>query len=38
VAPFWQQQILEAKLVTLERWLKSAIVAPNLPSVFNPPR
>ena len=37
VAPFWQQQIRGAKLVTLECWFKRAIVAPDLPSVFNPP-
>jgi hypothetical protein len=38
VAPSWQKRIREAKLVTLERWFKRAIVAPDLPSVFNPPR
>jgi hypothetical protein len=38
VAPSWQKRICEAKLVTLERWFKRAIVAPDLPSVFNPPR
>ena len=38
VAPSWQKRIRGAKLVTLERWFKRAIVAPNLRSVFNPPR
>jgi hypothetical protein len=38
VAPSWQERIRGAKLVTLERWFKRAIVAPDLPSVFNPPR
>jgi Putative transposase, YhgA-like len=38
VAPSWQKRIRGAKLVTLERWFKRAIVAPDLPSVFNPPR
>jgi hypothetical protein len=38
VAPSWQKQIRRAKLVTLERWFKRAIVATDLPSVFNPPR
>ena len=38
VAPFWRKRIHAAKLVTLERWFKRAIVAPNLPSVFNPRR
>ena len=38
VAPSWQKRIRGARLVTLERWLKRAIVAPDLPSVFNPPR
>ena len=38
VAPSWQKRIRGAKLVTLERWFKRAIVAPNLSSVFNPPR
>ena len=36
VAPSWQKRIRGAKLVTLERWFKRAIVAPDLPSVFNP--
>jgi len=38
VAPSWQKRIRGAKLVTLERWFKRAIGAPDLPSVFNPPR
>ena len=38
VAPSWRKRIHGAKLVTLERWFKRAIVAPNLPSVFNPRR
>jgi flagellar biosynthesis/type III secretory pathway protein FliH len=38
VAPSWQKRIRGAKLVTLERWFKRAIVAPDLPSVFSPPR
>jgi hypothetical protein len=38
VAPSWQKRIQRAKLATLERWFKRAIVAPDLPSVFNPPR
>jgi hypothetical protein len=38
VAPSWQKRIRGAKLVTLQRWFKRAIVAPDLPSVFNPPR
>ena len=38
VAPSWQKRIRGAKLATLERWFKRAIVAPNLPSVFNPLR
>jgi predicted transposase YdaD len=38
VAPSWQKRIRRAKLATLERWFKRAIVAPDLPSVFNPPR
>jgi hypothetical protein len=35
VAPSRQKRIRGAKLLTLERWLKRAIVAPDLPSVFN---
>ena len=38
VAPSSQKRIRAAKLVTLERWFKRAIVAPDLRSVFNPPR
>ena len=38
VAPSWQKRIRGAKLATLERWFKRAIVAPDLPSVFNLPR
>jgi Putative transposase, YhgA-like len=38
VAPSWQKRIRGAELVTLERWFKRAIVAPDLRSVFNPPR
>ena len=38
VAPSWQKRIRGAKLVTLERWFKRAIAAPDLPSVFNPSR
>ena len=38
VAPSRQKRIRAAKLVTLERWFQRAIVAPDLSSVFNPPR
>jgi hypothetical protein len=38
VAPSWQKRIRGAKLPTLELWVKRAIVAPDLRSVFNPPR
>jgi len=38
VAPSWQKRIRGARLVTLERWFKRAIVAPDLTSVFNRPR
>ena len=38
VAPSRQKRIRGAKLATLERWFKRAIAAPDLPSVFNPPR
>ena len=38
VAPSRQKRIRGAKLETLDRWFKSAILAPDLPSVFNPPR
>jgi hypothetical protein len=36
VAPSWRKRIRRAKLATLDRWFKRAIVAPDLPSVFNP--
>jgi hypothetical protein len=35
VAPSWQERIRGAELATLEHWFKRAIVAPDLPSVFN---
>jgi Putative transposase, YhgA-like len=38
VAPSWQKRIRGAKLTTLERWFKRAIVASDLPSVFQPRR
>jgi hypothetical protein len=38
VAPSWQKRIQGAKLATLERWFKRAIVASDLPSVFQPRR
>jgi hypothetical protein len=38
VAPSRQKRIRGARLVTLELWFKRAIVAPDLPSVFNPSR
>jgi hypothetical protein len=38
VAPFRQKRIRGARLATLERWFKRAIDAPDLRSVFNPPR
>lgn len=38
VPPSWRKLIEEAEVVTLERWLERAGVAPDLPSVFNPPR
>jgi hypothetical protein len=38
VAPSWQKRIHGAKLETLERWFKRAIVAPDLRSVFKPSR
>jgi hypothetical protein len=38
VAPSWQKRIRGAKLATLERWFKRAIVASDLPSVFHPSR
>ena len=38
VAPPWRKRIHGARLATLDRWFKRAIVAPDLRSVFNPPR
>jgi hypothetical protein len=38
VAPSRQKRIRGARLVTLERWFKRAIVGPDLSSVFSPPR
>jgi hypothetical protein len=38
VAPSWRERIRAAEIVTLEHWIDRAIVAPDLPSVFNPPR
>jgi hypothetical protein len=38
VSPSWRKRIRGAKLTTLERWFKRAIVAPDLSSVFEPPR
>jgi hypothetical protein len=38
VAPSRQKRIHGARLVTLERWFKRAIVARDLRSVFSPPR
>jgi len=38
VAPSRQKRIRRAKLATLDRWFKRAVVAPDLSSVFNPPR
>jgi hypothetical protein len=38
VGPSWEKRIRGAELVTLERWFKRAIVAPDLPSVFDSPR
>ena len=38
LAPPLRTRIRRARLATLERWFKRAIVAPDLPSVFNPPR
>ena len=35
VAPSRQKRIRRAKLATLDRWFKRAIVAPDLSSVFN---
>jgi hypothetical protein len=38
VAPSRQKRIRGARLATINRWFKRAIVAPDLPSVFTPPR
>jgi hypothetical protein len=38
VAPPWRKRIRGAKLATLDRWFKRAIVARDLSSVFEPPR
>ena len=38
VAPYRQKRIRGARLVTLDRWLKRSVVAPNLQSVFSPRR
>ena len=38
VGPSWEGRIRRAELVTVERWFERAIVAPDLPSVFEPPR
>jgi hypothetical protein len=38
VAPSRQKRIRGARVATLERWFKRAIVARDLPSVFNTPR
>jgi hypothetical protein len=38
VAPCWRKRIHAAKVVTLKRWIARAFVAPDLPSVFEPPR
>jgi len=35
VAPYRQKRIRGARLATLDRWLKRAVVARNLPSVFS---
>jgi len=35
VEPSWLQRIREAELGTIELWFKRAVVAPDLPSVFN---
>jgi hypothetical protein len=35
VEPSWRKRIQEAELATLELWLKRAVVAPDMPSVFN---
>jgi len=38
VAPSRLERIRAARLPTLDRWFKRAIVASDLASVFNPPR
>jgi hypothetical protein len=38
VDPSWRTRIHGAELVTLERWFDRAIDAPDLPSIFDPPR
>ena len=38
VAPSVRERIRAANLATLKRWLKRAIAAPDLPSVFAQPR
>ena len=38
VEPSLRERIHGAKLPTLNRWFKRAIVASDLPSVFDPPR
>lgn len=38
LAPSWRKRIRGAELATLDRWFKRAIVAPDLPSVFDPRR
>jgi len=38
VAPSRQKRIRGARPVTLERWFKRAIAAPDLSSIFNSPR
>lgn len=38
VAPSREKQIRGARLATLERWFERAIDAPDLTSVFSPPR
>jgi len=38
VAPSWRKRIRGAEQTTIERWFKRAIVAPDVSSVFEPPR
>jgi Domain of unknown function (DUF4351) len=38
VAPSREKQIRGARVATLERWFERAIDAPDLTSVFSPPR